>query len=200
MFTGSVPVAVIQQLLEVVPFAEWGDAYCCCSGSFRVDGAIKRRFPLAQVHSNDVSLLSCGLGAVLVGGGFPLRFHGRLEFVEGHVDTFQDRVAAVLVCLEMAKYKAGNDYAVTHFGEYRENFDKLLAFAKATVTRFTEGVSIDSFTPVDFRAHAKRGIEAGAGIVAWTAGSRRIAAGCLAKPSSRRMADPTRTSPGLMPN
>lgn len=146
MFTGLVPVPVIQQLLEVVPFAEWGDVFCCCSGSFRVDGAIKRRFPLAQVHSNDVSLLSCGLGALLAGGGFSLRFHGRLEFVESHVDTFSDRVAAVLVCLEMAKYKAANDYAVAHFGEYRENFDKLLALAKATVARFTEGVHIDTFT------------------------------------------------------
>ena len=62
MFTGAVPRAVVEQILRTVDFGVWGDVYVCCSGSFRVDRAIKEHHPNARIHSNDVSLLSCGLG------------------------------------------------------------------------------------------------------------------------------------------
>ena len=71
MFTGAVPRPVVEQILRTVDFGAWGDVYVCCSGSFRVDRAIKERHPNARIHSNDVSLLSCGLGRAGQGPDVP---------------------------------------------------------------------------------------------------------------------------------
>jgi hypothetical protein len=40
------------------------------------------RSPSIAVHSNDVSLLSCALGALATDTAFPITFTGRLAFVE----------------------------------------------------------------------------------------------------------------------
>ena len=167
MFTGAVPRAVVEQILRTVDFGAWGDVYVCCSGSFRVDRAIKERDPSARIHSNDVSLLSCGLGALATGRTFPLTFRGRLDFVEAEVGSFADRVAAVLVALEMAQYKADNAHAVAHFRHYRENFGRYLESAVAKLATFLDGLEIESFAPGDFRDHAGRASLAGGGIAAF---------------------------------
>ena len=167
MFTGAVPRAVVEQILRTVDFSAWGDVYVCCSGSFRVDRAIKERHPNARIHANDVSLLSCGLGALATGRTFPLTFRGRLDFVEAEVSSFTERVAAVLVALEMAQYKAGNAHAVTHFRHYRKNFGRYLESAAAKLAKFLDGLEIESFTPGDFRDHARRASVAGGGVAAF---------------------------------
>ena len=167
MFTGAVPRAVVEQILRTVDFGAWSDVFVCCSGSFRVDRAIKERHPNARIHSNDVSLLSCSLGALAKGQTFPLTFHGRLDFVEGKVSSFAERVAAVLVALEMAQYKAGNAHAVIHFRHYRQNFERYLAGAAEKLTKFLDGLDIESFTPGDFRDQVKREVETGGGIAAF---------------------------------
>ena len=167
MFTGAVPRAVVEQILRTVDFGAWGDVYVCCSGSFRVDRAIKERHPNARIHANDVSLLSCGLGALAKGQTFPLTFRGRLDFVEGEVGSFTERVAAVLVALEMAQFKAGNAHAVAHFRHYRENFEKYLVSAAEKLAVFLDGLEIESFTPGDFRDHAKRAVVDGSGVAAF---------------------------------
>ncbi len=167
MFTGAVPRPVVQQILRTVEFGAWGDVFVCCSGSFRVDRAIKERHPQVRVHSNDVSLLSCGLGALANGQTFPLTFRGRLDFVEAEVSSFTERVAAVLVALEMAQYKGDNAHAVVHFRHYRENFDRYLGSAAGKLAAFLDGLEIESFTPGDFRDQVKRAVETGGGIAAF---------------------------------
>ena len=167
MFVGSVPRPVVDQILRTVDFESWGTVFVCCSGSFRVDRAIKERHPKARIHSNDVSLLSCGLGALATGRTFPLTFRGRLDFVEAEVGSFTERVAAVLVALEMAQYKAGNAHATVHFRHYRDNFGRYLGSAVAKLAAFLDGLEIESFTPGDFRDHAKRAVETGGGIAAF---------------------------------
>ncbi len=167
MFTGAVPRAVVEQILRTVDFGAWGDVHVCCSGSFRVDRAIKERHSNARIHSNDVSLLSCGLGALATGQTFPLSFRGRLDFVEAEVGSFAERVAAVLVALEMAQHKGDNAHAITHFRHYRKNFERYLESAAARLAKFLDGLEIESFTPGDFRVHAKQAAEAGGGIAAF---------------------------------
>ena len=167
MFVGAVPAPAVEQITRIVPFGEWGDVHIGCSGSFRVERAIGQRHPNARLHSNDVSLLSCGLGALGMGQTFPLTFRGRLDFIEGEVSSFTERVAAVLVALEMAQYKAGNAHAVTHFRHYRENFERYLESAVAKLTKFLDGLEIENFTPGDFRDQVKRAAETGGGIAAF---------------------------------
>lgn len=167
MFVGAVPRPAVEQITRVVPFDEWREVYVGCSGSFRVDRAIKARHPLVNVHSNDVSLVSCGLGALATNASFPLRFSGRLAFVEAHVDSFRDRVAAVLVALEMARHKGDNDHARAHFRHYEDRFPHYLASARTRLDGFLEGLTVASFTAGDFREHAVRAAKADGGIAAF---------------------------------
>ncbi len=104
MFIGAVPKEVIQQVLSTVPFDAWGDVYVGCSGSFRFDRAVKMRHPKCRVYSNDVSLLTCSIGALAMGREFDIRFKGELEFVEPAIAglDFRGRVAAVMVAAAMA--------------------------------------------------------------------------------------------------
>ena len=83
MFVGSVPLKMIEQVTWNISFAEWGDISVGCSGAFRFDGAVKGRFPECRVHGNDVSLLSCALGALLTDAEVEMRFHGEQALVEG---------------------------------------------------------------------------------------------------------------------
>ena len=169
MFVGAVPKPAIEQVTRVVPFDKWGDVFVGCSGSFRFDHAVKQRHWKVRVHSNDVSLLSCGVGALAMGEPFDLTFKDRLRFIQKKFpgDDFLGRVAAVMVALEMAKYKGDNPYAKAHFAHYRKNFGNFHAGAKEKLEGFLKDLMIDSFTPGDFTGQVARAVAAGGGIVAF---------------------------------
>src|SRR5271166_3548301 len=95
MFVGAVPRQAVEQITRVVPFGDWREVFVGCSGSFRFDRAVKARYPATLVHSNDVSLLSCSLGALVTGAEFPIAFTGRLAFMEDTLASqpFAARVA-----------------------------------------------------------------------------------------------------------
>src|SRR5208283_1354371 len=128
MFVGAVPRQAVEQITRAVPFAEWREVFVGCSGSFRFDRAVKDVHPCVNVHSNDVSLLSCSLGSLATGAEFPIGFKGRLAFVEEILagQPFAAPVAAVEVALEMAKYKGSNPFARAHFAHYQERFADFL--------------------------------------------------------------------------
>jgi hypothetical protein len=186
VFTGAVPKPVIEQITRVVPFTEWGQVFVGCSGSFRLDRAVQATHPTVQVHGNDVSLLTCSIGALAVpngpylaqrgsvmaseaAGGFPLRFTGRLAFIEDHVagKPFLWRAAAVQVALEMGKYKGGNPFAEAHFAHYTERFADFLAPVVARLAGFVETMKPASFLAGDFRQQAQRAAEVGGGVAAF---------------------------------
>ena len=155
--------------MRVVPIGDWGAVYCCCSGSFRVDRAITARWPGLAVHSNDVSLLSCGIGAAATGGRFKIGFTGRLGFIEGHLKRkgFKARLAALLVALEMAKYRGDNAWARRHFAHYEAEFAAFLEDARGKLAKFLDGLDLASISAGDFRDPARAAIKAGAGVLAF---------------------------------
>ena len=87
----------------------------CVPSSELVERAVKQRCRSVKVHANDVSLLSCALGAPTTGASFRIAFRGRLGFIEEQIDpeAFQARLAAVLVGLQMAKHKGDNALGIT---------------------------------------------------------------------------------------
>ena len=169
MFVGAVPKPVVEQITRIVPFDRWRRVFIGCSGSFRVDGSIKRAFPDVEVHSNDVSLLSCAIGELLVGRSFELRFKERLAFIEETLDgcNFRERVAGLLIALDMAKYKGANEWARSHFQHYQTNFLMFHEAAVAKLEGYLEATVIDEFHAGDFRDQAKRAAEMGGGIAAF---------------------------------
>ena len=64
----------VEQITRTVPFTEWREVFVGCSGSFRFDRAVRDVHPSVRVHSNDVSLLSCALGALAAGTTVNLSF------------------------------------------------------------------------------------------------------------------------------
>ncbi len=135
MFFGAVPTACIEQVFKIIDFSQWTRAYVCCSGSFRIERALKAKFPDLPVISNDVSLYSTAVGYLACGREFPITFTGALAFMEERLTVdFSERVAAVLVACEMARYGARkNAYAIQHFDYYFAEFDVFLEKAKRSV-------------------------------------------------------------------
>lgn len=164
MFTGSVPKPVVEQMFRIVPFEDFRDVFVCCSGSFRVDRAVKQAHPGLRVHSNDVSLLTVGLGRLLTGEPHAFRFTGRLAFIEDLDPSPVERMAALLVALEMTRYSGANAHAQAHFRHLQVSFDEYLAKGKEKIAKFQTDTAIDSFFAGDFRDHADKGVEQG-GIV-----------------------------------
>lgn len=170
MFFGAVPTQCIEQLLKIINFNEWSAAYVCCSGSFRIERALKGKFPDLPVYSNDVSLYSTAVGYLACGKEFDIAFEGPLSFIEAHegVTSFFDRVAAVLVACEMARYGAcKNLYAKQHFEYYIANFDYFLERAKDKLGKLLPKMPIQGYNACDWRDHVKEAIEKGAGIAAF---------------------------------
>jgi hypothetical protein len=156
---------VVNQLLRAVDCSTWPEIFVCCSGSFRVDRALKSKYPTKAVRSNDVSVISCAAGVLLTGGEIPLRFHGRLAFMEEHgLRDFNERVAAAVVALGLARFAGKNAYARGHFEHAQRNFGALLAKAVEKVLLLRSGPTLDSFFAGDFRDHAKTAMQLGAGI------------------------------------
>jgi hypothetical protein len=165
MFVGAVPMTVVNQLLGAVDCTTWPEIFVCCSGSFRVDRALKAKYPDKIVRSNDVSLVSCAAGALLTGSTIDMTFKGRLAFMEevGLAD-FEDRLAAVIVALGLSQFAGDNDFARGHFEHCRTHFPTYLAKAREKVLALRSGVLLDDFFAGDFRDHAQRAMVKGAGI------------------------------------
>jgi len=166
MFIGAVPKEVVGQVLATVPFDEWGDVYVGCSGSFRFDRAVKMRHPGCRVYSNDVSLLTCSIGALAMGREFDIRFRGELEFIEAAISglDFRGRVAAVMVASEMGKFTGKNEYARVHFRHYREQFRALVDQALLKLAALVAEIKIEDYYAGDFIEQADRAEKTGGGV------------------------------------
>jgi hypothetical protein len=166
MFVGAVPKEVIQQVLATVPFDEWGDVYVGCSGSFRFDRSVKMRHPSCRVYSNDVSLLTCSIGAIAMRREFEISFKGQLEFVEEAIAglDFRGRVAAVMVTCAMGQFTGKNEYARAHFRHYQERFRQFVDQAIPKLSELVSEVKIEDFYAGDFLVQADRAERAGGGV------------------------------------
>jgi hypothetical protein len=166
MFVGAVPKEVVQQMLATVAFEEWGDVFIGCSGSFRVDRAIKMRHPQLRIYSNDVSLLTCSVGALAMKREFSISFKDRLQFVEdmlGPNASFENRVAAVMVACAMGQYTGKNEFARSHFAHYERRFAEFTADAVPKLQQLVGEVNIEEFYAGDFLLQVDRAAEKGGG-------------------------------------
>jgi len=169
MFIGAVPKEVVGQVLSTVPFDEWGDVYVGCSGSFRFDRAVKMRHPGCRVYSNDVSLLTCSIGALAMGREFPVTFKGALDFVEPAIDGlgYRGRVAAVMVACAMGQFTGKNEYAQVHYRHYREHFRMFVDQALPKLAALVAEIKIEDYFAGDFLEQTDRAEKSGGGVAAF---------------------------------
>lgn len=71
-FIGSISAELRQFFFTHAHLLDGRDCYIGCSGNFSIEQILTRRAPAARLHSNDVSLYSCVLGAALTGKPLPL--------------------------------------------------------------------------------------------------------------------------------
>jgi hypothetical protein len=169
MFRGVVPVDLLSEVTTCVDFRSWRAAYVCCSGTFRFETILRTLHPKLPVIGNDVSLYSCALGSLATNQPIPITFTGRLDFMEqalGDSAPFLDRVAAVVVALDLAQYKGSNDFARHHFDHFVAHFPDLLARARKKLEHIV-GLKLDGYFAGDWREHVEHAIEQDCGIVAF---------------------------------
>ena len=170
MFYGAVPTECIEQVFRIIDFSTWQKAYVCCSGSFRIERALKAKFPHLQVISNDVSLYSSAVGYLACNKEFNIMFEGDLSFIQerSDVNSFFEKTAALLVACDMARYGGRkNEYARKHFNYYVENFEHFFNKAKDRLDRIIPEMPLQGYFAGDWRTHVKHAIEEGAGILAF---------------------------------
>ena len=169
MFYGTVPDAAIQQIFKLTDLSATGKASVCCSGSFKVDRALRRRYPDLHISSNDVSLYSGALGALLTGTSFDLKFTGKLEFIEAEMESgaFHERVAAMLIAFEMGRFAGKNRYAKEHYRYYLTHFASMLPRALEKLADVVAESKINEYQPRDWREHVDDAIADNRAIVAF---------------------------------
>jgi hypothetical protein len=128
---------------------------------------LSTQFPGLPVHSNDVSLLSVAVGRLLMDDPLPFTFRDRLADLEDRLESPADRVAGLLVAIEMANFDRDNEYSRRHLAEFLANFDTYLAKAREKLLHLTTSTAIASFTSCDWLDHMEAAIAAGAGFLSY---------------------------------
>lgn len=168
-FFGTVPNSCIEQFLRVVPFDSWGEVYVGCSGTLKIEEAIRSRHPDVPIHANDVSLFSCPLGWYYTDDYRPIQFHTRLDWVNDFIEDrpYEYTVAAVLLCNELARYSRDNPYCVAHFKHIQNNFLGMLVKGVDKLQEKKARLKLTSYFAGDWRDHMENAIAAGAGIASF---------------------------------
>ncbi|EDQ2393903.1 hypothetical protein RU50_004987 [Salmonella enterica subsp. enterica] len=148
MFVGSLPKKLITQMLINIQLKP--DVYIGCSGSFRIEHAIKNMMPEKKVSGNDVSLLSCSVGHLLTGQRMDVEFTGRLEPLNMLRGDAVANTAAVCLAVMLSRFKGNNQYSLAHFAHVLRNLADYHRDEKEKLLRYTDGFSLDGFHAGDF--------------------------------------------------
>jgi hypothetical protein len=184
MFVGAIPRECVEQSFRLVDMAKVDQAYVCCSGSFRFEQAVNASYPDVLVHSNDVSVLSTAIGRFAVGDPLPIKFTGRLSFLERTLckvgDTPVLRLGAIGLALQLCHFQLGprtlksmtdlqkaGSYMEAHFQHIITNSDRYVLEVAAKLSSYIDNLKISSYYCGDFRDHARDAIKMGAHIFAW---------------------------------
>ena len=169
VFAGAVPRQCIEQVFRILDMSRVERAYICCSGSFRFEQALLAHAPNIQLHSNDVSLLSTAIGRHLTREPLSFRFVESLSWLEEALAGASSvtRLAAIAIALDISRYRGSSEFARRHMAHYRANIAHYLGVATEKMTKYLEGLRIESFFAGDFREHARRGAAEGGLVLSW---------------------------------
>lgn len=170
-FVGALPKETLEQMAAVFPVDAYKSLYICCSGSFRVEQAYTQLGAKARLIGNDVSLLSCALGALATSERkktIPFTFIERLAYLEDALagKSVEYRVAGLLLASDLGIYAKENVFEKAHWQHYQTEVLPYLEKAVLKVRKVLDAFRLDEFHQRDFREHAKEGIAAGGAIIA----------------------------------
>lgn len=168
IFNGSIPPVCMMQILRAVDFSSWKACYVGCSGTFTFERAIGSRHPSLPMHGNDVSLMSAVIAGTAMGKPEPFTFKGRIAHWEDMLQgaTELERAGALILALYLGRvYNGKSEHARRHWLYYENRFPDMVEKCAAQVLQLASGLKLQSYYAGDFRAHLRRGIEEGAGVI-----------------------------------
>ncbi|EAO9155240.1 hypothetical protein AA14_10350 [Salmonella enterica] len=163
MFIGSLPKKLITQMLINIQLKP--DVYIGCSGSFRIEHAIKNMMPEKKTYGNDVSLLSCAVGYLLTGQRLDVEFTGRLEPLNQLRGDIVANTSAICLAVMLSRFKGNNQYSQAHFAHILRNLADYHSAEREKLLRYTDGFTLDGFHAGDFHDQIEAARENGGTLI-----------------------------------
>lgn len=168
MFVGSIPKKVAQQIVSHVDLSKWRGVNVCCSGSFRIEQAIRSVSQTLPIISNDVSLMSSIIGLAKTGRETEFSFKNDLSFLNDRLSNDAETQLAVLAfALTLNKFKSDNQYCRARRQYMLQEMDDILLANRERAKQYLEQISIDGFFLGDFMQHIDAARENGNGVIAF---------------------------------
>ncbi len=149
MFTGSIQAFTRSRISEMSANWTGRKVYVACSGNFTVERLLSLQPGIAAIHSNDVSIYSCALGACLTGKLFPIQVKSsdpKYAFLQGYLGDALSVTATLMLCTDWLKI---SDKQGAYFDRMNANFLRSWK-ARHTETmerikKATEGTRVSSY-------------------------------------------------------
>ncbi|MCB1423181.1 MAG: hypothetical protein KDJ69_12095 [Nitratireductor sp.] len=168
IFNGSIPPICMMQIIKAVDFSSWKSCYVGCSGTFTFERAIGKRYPKLPMHGNDVSLLSGVLSGIAMGKPERFEFRERLAHWEPMLDgaSEMERAGALILALYLGRVYGGkSEHAKRHWLYYENRFPDYVKKGTEQIRALVHELNLASYFPGDFRAHLRKGIQEGGGVI-----------------------------------
>jgi len=166
MFIGSLPKKVIQQAISHIDLNNWRGVHVCCSGSFKIEQAIRSVNTTIPIHSNDVSLISSIVGYAKTGYEIVFNFKNDLDYLNKYLSTdAETQLALIAYAMQIGKYKSDNQYCNARRDFLEREIEAIIQSNKERAKKYLEQISISSFFCGDFIQHIEAAKDSGSGVM-----------------------------------
>ena len=166
MFIGSLPKKVIQQAISHIDLNNWRGVHVCCSGSFKIEQAIRSVNTTIPIHSNDVSLISSIVGYAKTGYEIVFNFKNDLDYLNKYLSTDAEiQLALIAYAMQIGKYKSDNQYCNARRDFLEREIEAIIQSNKERAKKYLEQISISSFFCGDFIQHIEAAKDSGSGVM-----------------------------------
>lgn len=166
MFIGSLPKKVIQQAISHIDLNNWRGVHVCCSGSFKIEQAIRSVNTTIPIHSNDVSLISSIVGYAKTGYEIVFNFKNDLDYLNKYLSTdAETQLALIAYAMQLGKYKSDNQYCNARRDFLEREIEAIIQSNKERAKKYLEQISISSFFCGDFIQHIEAAKDSGSGVM-----------------------------------
>lgn len=166
MFIGSLPKKVIQQAISHIDLNNWRGVHVCCSGSFKIEQAIRSVNTTIPIHSNDVSLISSIVGYAKTGYEIVFNFKNDLDYLNKYLSTdAETQLALIAYAMQLGKYKSDNQYCNARRDFLEREIEAIIQSNKERAKKYLEQISISSFFCGDFIQHIEAAKDSGSSVM-----------------------------------
>lgn len=166
MFIGSLPKKVIQQAMSHIDLNNWRGVHVCCSGSFKIEQAIRSVNTTIPIHSNDVSLISSIVGYAKTGYEIVFNFKNDLDYLNKYLSIdAETQLALIAYAMQLGKYKSDNQYCNARRDFLEREIEAIIQSNKERAKKYLEQISISSFFCGDFIQHIEAAKDSGSGVM-----------------------------------